>query len=388
MRTFVHSFKRQSSRAKLQLIVVVGFILFAIVFSQMLNYINERPAPAPAEERTLLVETVEVVPETLPLTIQATGTVRVRTRVNVVPEVGGRVIKVFEYFRDGGTFEAKQPLFHIEPKDYALSVRQLQANVKTAQTNLALEQAEAQAARVEWQSLNPGKPIPTLVARAPQLRQAEASVASAKAQLENAQLDLSRTTYTLPFAGRVITSDITEGQFLQAGQSYGEVYAKDALEIQVPVAERLLQWFDGSGHKATISTKRRGKELQLAGEIVRVSGALDQATRFAYLVVQPVSDAWQELVPGLFADVTLIGPTMPGLWRIPNDAVQEGSAVWVVTEENRLARQPLDILTVHDDYTLTQGNGSTLQLVKGRIEGVGEGVQVRTRDDIHDNKKP
>ena len=60
----------------------------------------------------------------------------------------------------------------------------MRRRLRQQKPRLELEQAEADAAREEWISLNPNKKVPTLVGREPQIAEAKAEVKSAEARLD------------------------------------------------------------------------------------------------------------------------------------------------------------------------------------------------------------
>lgn len=381
VRRLLYKIRNQPRKANIQLFLVLGFIIGAFTLSRLLSSITPDVQSENREERALLVESVTVKSEKLPLTVNSTGSVTVRNYVNVIPEVSGRVEWVHAQFRDGGTFDTNDTLFRIEQADYTYTAQRLQADVEATRTALKLEKAEAEAANDEWQALNPGKPIPPLVARVPQLERAHAALKSAKAQLAAAKLDVARTKFSFPFAGRVVTATVAEGQFVSTGQNYGQVYPADALEVRVPIPDRLLQWFGGENNKAEIHTRYRGKDVTLQGAITQISSTLDEQTRFAYLVIQPAGEGWKQLLPGVFADITLTGPEVENIWRIPNAALQENQRVWIIGDENRITAYFPEVLTIGDEFTLVRGNGETVQLISGMIEGASDGLKVRVKED-------
>lgn len=371
---------RIAFKAAVQLILVVAFLIAMVFISRSIGKSNQPIQQSDVKSEGMIVETISIAPIDEQLKITTTGTVQVRNNIDIITQVSGRVIAVNENFKDGGTFEANTVLFKIEPTDYNNNIRRLQAEVEKAQTGLALQEAEAISAIEEWQTLN-SIPAPDLVARKPQMDQAQAQLKSARAQLSNARLDLSRTKFELPFSGRVVRSNVEVGQYVQAGQSYGTLYARDSLEISVPVQDSLLQWFNPGTSQAIIQTRYRGVDIQMQGDIARVSGELDSETRFASLIVIPKDDEWIKLIPGVFVDVTLVGPVIEKLWRVPNDVLQEGQKIWAVDQNDLLQKIEPQILNIGENETLILSKGQSARLVKGMIDGAADGIKVRVAGD-------
>ncbi len=370
----------KSWKANLQLIVVIAFLIGAFLISTMMG---GEPEEKISEQkiREPLVETIAVTPSSQNITFTKTGTVQVRSDISIVPQVSGRVISVSENLREGSVFEKNEPLFQIEKADYDNQLQMAKAEVSQSWAALELARADADAARAEWQGLNGDRPIPALVARKPQLNQANANLKAAKARVADAELGLKRTSYTYPFNGRVVESLIEEGQFLQAGQSYGRVYQKDALEILIPVEDSILQWVKPNETNANIKTMYRGQLQNIPAKIERIGGELNTQTRFANLIAVPLGNEWEKLLPGTFVEITIEGPRIDNIMNIPNEAIQGQNGVWIVKDDNIVTYKELDILSTEPEYTLANAGAKTITLIKGLVKGVDEGMKIRRAKD-------
>lgn len=367
-------------RAHLQLLVVLVFITAAFTLSQLIGK-GDRTMPQPEKSRPVLVLAATVKPQMRPVIFSRTGTVEVNGQINIVPQVSGRIVAVHDNFNDGSVFNADTVLFNIESADFQNQVDIAAAEVERAETSLALQIAEREAAIADWKSLNPDKPPPPLVAKEPQLRQARAALKAAKARLANAKLDLSRTAVSYPFPGRVIDTNIEIGQYVQAGQSYGTAYPGNSLEIKVPVEDRVLRFIDPDKTQVIIKTSYQGEELELHGRIDRIGSELDRQTRFVNLIITPRGDNWDKLLPGVFVTVELIGKEITDLWELPNDVIQGKNGVWIISDDNTLRFYEPEILSVRGDITLARGNGRKERLVKGLLKGASNGMKVRVSEE-------
>ena len=223
------------------------------------------------------------------------------------------------------------------------------------------------------------------MARKPQLEQAKANLKAANAQLEKAELDLKRATYTLPYDGRVIETDIEIGQYVQAGQSYGTLYSRDAVQVRVPLEDRLLEYLNKDDATAIITTSYSGQDITLQGKIERIGGQVDENTRFVDVIIIPVGENWEKILPNLFAEVELIGQEMGNLWQLPNNTLQGTQQVWIVQNDQTLRSYTPQILSIGEEYTLAIGNGEAVTLVEGLLKGAGDGMKVRLVDRAKEN---
>lgn len=362
----------------IQLGLVLIFIIGSIALSKLLKSSYERPGQNEAIDRILVVETVKVFPQDYRITFDTTGVVRARNQINIVPQVSGRIIHVHESFFEGGSFHKDDVLFEIEPRDYQLDVKRLDAEVARASTALELAAAESEAAHAEWKQLNGDEDVPSLVARKPQLAEAKANLQAALAQLEDANLNLERTKYSLPFSGRVISSNVAIGQYVMAGQSYGVVFDSGSLEVSASLVDQQLEWLlNAQDLDINIIVTFMGKRRHFPGELKRTASSLDVGTRFA-TVYFSFKDEVIELLPGVFAEITIKGTEMQGVTLIPSTALQSQGVVWRVATGQVLEMWSPQIVYMDDDVIAVTGLDTETEVVISRISGATDGMQITT----------
>lgn len=332
----------------------IGLIVAVIAVAIGINMLLSRSASGPgfvAQGRPdVAVEVIRPTVGVAPIVIEETGTVQVRAYVNLSPQVGGRVVEVSDNLAAGGTFNAGDVLFRIDPADYEFAYEQARANVLSAESALELELAEAETAVREWELVNPGEEVPALVARTPQIRQARAALTSAEALLRDAETNLRRVEYSLPFEGRVVATSVVEGQTLAANQSYGQVYRLSALEVAVPLSVESLALLEPAvGRAARISIGSIGQVV--AGKVVRQEAELDAQTRFATLIIG--FDDTHALLPGAFVAAEIAGGMAERTMALPAVAIGNGGKVWVV-EDGLLAERVLDVVSESDDEVIVR----------------------------------
>lgn len=269
--------------------------------------------------------------------VEATGTINVRNYIELIPEVSGRIVMVSRALRAGGSFAAGEVLIGIDESDFRLAVDQANAEVVGAASNLLLQQTEGEVASRNYALLHPGEPVPALVAREPQIGQAQAQLMSAEARASAAKLDLSRTQMTMPFAGKVTSSAAEVGQMLSRGQSFGRVFALDSLEVTVPLGQDELQnLLPVEGREALVYVGRGVTKdaIGYSAMVERVAAELDERTRFSKLYLRFKGNP--NVSPGTFIDVKVIGPTVNESFEIPEAAEQGGGSIWIVLG-NKLA---------------------------------------------------
>lgn len=312
-----------------QILVIAALVLLAFLFARSRG--GDPPPVFTAgrvEAPPPLVRVVAPVVSATPLRVEATGSVGVRNYVALTPQVGGRVVSLSPSLKSGGAFDAGETLLVIDRRDFELANDQAQADMATAAADLMLREAESDAAKANYALLHPQTEAPPLVAKAPQIAQARARLDAARARAGVAALELQRTAFALPFAGRVKESTAEVGQVLARGQPFGQAFALDALEVAAAVSAEDLARLDGAAGRSAVV---RSGEGAFAAQVDRVSAELDSRSRFATLYLTfAENDALP--TPGTFVDVVIDGPRLADTFVLPEAAEQIGGAVWLVAD--------------------------------------------------------
>ena len=389
---------RQFAGRHRQMFISLCIILAAVLAAYILKISRRPPERVEQLVRPPLVEVMQAKVDDIPMVVHGYGTVKPKVDVQVVPQVSGRIVFVNPQFEAGGFIDANQVLVKIDPRDYELAVQQANAFVAEAQVKLDMEKAEAQVARQEWEELNPNtEPASALVLREPQIRQAKAQLESAKARLAVARLNLERTEVWLPVDVLVVSESVDLGQYVVTGQTIGVAYGIDSVEIEVPLEDSELEWFDFPNsdvsfndnvpsNKSTIAEVRAdfaGANHTWIGYVRRTTGQVDKTSRLVIIVIEvpepfKASNGRPSLLPGTFVEVSIKGSILKNAVAVPRDAVREGNKVWIV-ENGLLHIQTLDIARSDQDFVyVTSGLDDEATIVLSSLDMATENMKVRT----------
>jgi len=353
---------------------------------------EELPPPAPA------VRTLRVKTERVSLRVTSQGRVRPRTRTQLVARVPGQIMRLSESMANGAFFKSGDVLMEIDDSDLVVAVARAKARLATTKRALAFEENEAKVAVEEWKRRFSTAPDP-LAAHIPQLAEARANVAAAEAELEKAELDLTRAKITAPYDGRVSRRSVDLGQYVMPGTPLADIHAIDYVEVRLPILDASLALLDlprdfGASNNLTLacdvllSADFAGEHRSWHGTVVRVEGEIDARTHMVYLVAE-VKDPYgvkaaSDRVPlpvGLFVDAEIIGRDRQGVIILPNAALLPGDRVRVVTPENRLVERGVEILQKRRDTVLVaSGLSSGERVCLTPIETFVPDMKVRPLD--------
>jgi len=385
------SLKRRVLRIALPVIIVLlGVALMAAFLAK-----RKEPRKEIAEDPGTLVQVFSVHRHDWQVTVSATGTVQAAQEISVIPQVSGEVLYVSPSMVAGGFFRKDDVLLKIDDTDYKLALEQAKAAEAKAELDLATMESWARVARDEWERIrqdDEDSPNP-LVVYEPQLKNAQAELASAKSAIRQAELNLARTEIRAPFNCRVRSEKIDLGQYVRAGDSIAVIAGTDSAEVIVPLPFEELQWLSvpssGSQQKGSLALVQmdiNGTARTWQGKIVRSTGEADAKSRMVKIVIE-VQDPYgragnlpdrKALLSGTFVDVSLKGKTLHDVFTIPRTALHNNSTVWILDEKSLLRTRTVQIIRYERENVLVQdGLHDGDQIILTNLSGAADGMKLR-----------
>ena len=262
-----------------------------------------------------------------------------------------------------------QDALAIEEESLNLAERELQRLRKLRASSAVTESEYEQTSRNVLSQQQSVQSLRSSLNVLPSQRQAlAASLDARKAAMGQVQLDLEHTTLKTPFDCRLSDVSLGNGQFVAAGQSLFDAYGSAVTEVeaQMPIDQvrKLLTPGDGPVDfsieamrsvraifdvEAIVRLRTGDFVVQWDGRFDRVREELDLQTRTLRVVIavdrpyeNVIPGKRPPLAPGMFCEVELRGPPRSDKVVVPRASVRNG-AVYLVNEENRLERRPVEV---------------------------------------------
>lgn len=360
--TYIPTVEKKSGllRKLLMIFIPIAIVVGFIVLTSIIIAMNKKPEEKKRAFNTLAVIADYAVIDDVQLSVTTQGEARPRTEIDLVPEVGGKVVYVSPNFIEGGIIRKGETLFRIEDSDYKINVIRAQASIAQAEQVLIREKAEGEIARVDYEELGRGE-ASALALRKPQQAQAEASLLAARAELEAAQLQLKRTAVRAPFDGRVRTKSSDIGQFVSPGRNLGRIFSTDIVEVRLPLTDSDLSKMDlpiayvakdrASAPNVVLSATIAGKTRRWSGKIMRTDSTYDTQTRALFAIAEVfdpygagASENGIPLPPGLFVDAAIKGKTFESVIVLPRDGLRPDDEVYVVDDKGQVDIRVAEVL--------------------------------------------
>lgn len=340
-----------------------------------------------------LVETAVAERGTFRPRLEVLGRVEPARDVELASRVGGHVVAIERGFVPGGIVRAGDPLLRVDPVDYENVVATRESEVQEVEAELAIERGRQRVAEQEFELL--GEEIDAtdrgLVLREPQIASVRARLAAARAALRQAQLDLERATVRAPFDAQVLERAVNVGSQVAPGQMLGRLVGVEEYWIVASVPLRDVRWLrfaegDETGAHVRVRHSSAWAPGQTReGELARLIGTVDQATRLARVLVTVTDPLARSLDgPPLILDtivrVEIEGRALEDVVRIERRHLRQGDTVWVM-EDGALSLRDAQVVFRDAEYAyLSGGVGAGEHVVTTSLATVTDGLPLRRVD--------
>ena len=341
-------------------------------------------AGGPAE-----VGVVAVKQQRVAITSELSGRTAASVIAEIRPQIGGIVQR--RLFAEGGEVKAGEVLYQIDPAVY-------QANSDSAKAGLAKALANQETLRLKvdrYKSLLASKMISQQAfddANA-SFQQAQADIATGKAAVELARINLAYTRVQSPISGRIGKSTVTQGALVTASQptALATVQQLDPINVDVTQSStemmRMRRALAGGVLKSAGTDQARvklllddGSTYPLEGKLTFSEATVDPGTGSVTLrAVFPNPN--RELLPGMYVRAIVEEGVMEDAIVVPQQGVThdpKGDAVaMVVNAEGKVEQRIVKTeRAIGDKWLVSDGLKAGDQLIVEGLQKARPGAPV------------
>lgn len=300
-----------------------------------------------------MVKVVEVQPATTPLPILFAGRITGLREIEVRARVGGILLE--RTYREGAVVNAGDVLFKLDPEPYRIALDRAKAQLVSAQAVLTQTKGDWERVAKLFGQRNVSARERDK-ARA-DYNSAQADVAAAMAEVEQAEVNLGYTTVTAPIGGTTGVSSQSEGSLV------GTTVETSLLTRITQVDPVYVNFFSSGDETTTLRAKLdSGRVKMVSGDALNVQVTLDNGKPYGHVgrldftdnvidqttgtvrLRATVPNPDHQLLPGQFVRVLLDGLVIPGAMVIPQRAVlqtPQGAIVYLVGADNVAEARPI-----------------------------------------------
>lgn len=285
------------------------------------------------------------------------GYLKAATRADVVGEVSGRLLS--RNFEPGAYVHKGQVLFTIESTTYRDAVTEAQASLQSAQSQheyysaqtVAMEKAFAQQAVSKMELLQSQQ----------SLKQADASIRTARAQLENASTMLAKCTVRAPISGYISQNTLSVGNYINGEgnpQTLATIYDNSLFDAIFSIEDsqygKLLGEQNGSGaalYKSMPLSFSSPLPHSYTADLYYEAPSVNESTGSLQLTGH-VRNIDNELKDGMYVTVSLPYGTNPKAVMVKDASLstdQLGKYLYVVNDSDKVVYTPVTVGPLYHD---------------------------------------
>lgn len=371
-------------RVWLLLVLLVASIA-AYFFINPLNSDTAQKTDGKPDKKGKGISSVTAEPVTLadvPVYLNGLGTVTALRTVTVKSRVDGELLNV--HYKEGAMVQAGDLLADIDPRNFQIQL--MQAEGQLLRDEALLNNARLDADRYKTLLAQDSIAAQQVATQESLVKQYQGTVATDKAVVANAKLQLSYTKITAPISGRLGLRLVDQGNIIKASDTTGLAVITQIQPIAVvfTLPEDALPAVMPSlntGKPLTVEAFDRGGKNKLAtGQLLAVDNQIDPSTGTVKLKSQ-FANTDGALFVNQFVNVRMLMDTLHSVTIIPSSAVQngeKGSFVYVLKDDDTVTVRLVKLGVVQgENVAVLEGLKAQELVVIDGTDKLREGAKVK-----------
>ncbi len=377
-------------------VMVIMLAFYGLKRVQAQNTSAGKEAQFSKANTAIPVRAALVLVKPMPIWIRALGTVTPRKYVNVMPRVSGLLLSVD--YQEGQPVRAGQLLATIDPKPFRIQVEQARAQLQ--RDHAQLDGAKGDLKRYEVLQVQDSIARQQVDDQRALVKQLAGTVATDKAALDNANLQLSYTRITAPISGIAGLRQVDAGNMVNTNGSIGgsagnTASATSSLVPIVTIAQvqpiqvtfsipqtDLPQILDRLRQGASLEVQawnQRNSQSLATGKLVAVDNQINTSTGTVALRAE-FANPGMVLFPNQFVNVQLLVNTVAHAVVIPSAAIAigaPGSYVYVIGSDDKVTLRKVDAgASENDETVILKGLKPGERVVTDGLDRLKDGAKV------------
>jgi membrane fusion protein (multidrug efflux system) len=333
----VHLIWRILPRLPLLGMIVLIIILFGAISKKKESIASDKAAAVSQERPPVNTVLYAFSPTEIRDKINLPGNIEPWTRLELMAKVGGAITEVLVI--EGDEVKEGDVLARIEANDYRIRLQRAKAGYKLAKANFQRDK------KVYAKGV-----IPTA-----ELDAKETAMETAKADLDNAELQLSRCEITAPINGVIRRLDAKVGLLLSIADPVAEILKIDKVKAVIGIPESDISAVSKL-NEVEITIKSLDN-LVIMGKKHFLSSSPDTAARL-YRMELELDNPSRSILPGMFVRAEVVKKSIPNAITIPfYSVISRNNEQYVFVEENGAAQKRVVELGIMESWLVEVKSG-------------------------------
>lgn len=286
------------------------------------------------------------------------GVVTAGEEIDLSAESSGKIMSIAPEFEPGSMIKKGHLLVKVDTLDLEADLIIAQSRIAQAEAVLAQEQARADQALLNWEEIGYEEAPTALVLRKPQLKQAQASLDSAIAQVEKIEREIARASVVAPFDCIIAERTVSVGEIVNRGKALGRLIGSDYVTTTLPVSEQdrtfLPTQLDGTIVDFVHPLSSSGHHWQ--GILTHIIPEVNSSTKLPHIAARinaPFSpQTTHSLQIGQPLLASIHGRILEDVYVVPKSALRSPDEIHIMDEDNTLQLHKITPILTDQDHII------------------------------------
>ena len=391
-------------------IFVIAPIILAIVVLVVLVKIKEDP-----KKHTLKsyknAQVIQVKKQDVNLIINSFGTTSSKVDLNIISAVSGDITYINPKLENGNEIAKGELLIQIDPKEYGLNIKNLEAEIlkvgsniqelkseiEITKTLLEIENKRLDIEKVDLQRykdtkkfisaqtlakyenivlsrqssiINLSSKLKTLPLK---IKAHEANIKALNAKKDIVKISLNDCSIKMPIDGIIYDKAIEKAEYITKGKMLLKVYDKNNMEIEVDIPISKLKKFKNPNIIKDVDAQFFSSSLNryYKANFSRTGAGIDEKIRTLKLVFT----LNEPILKGLFLDVKILAQELKDVISIPKELYHDG--IVYLADAEKLNLKKVNILYEDRDFYVIDGVKEGDNIITTNLKAAVQGRDIK-----------
>ena len=346
------------SRKAIAFIIVPILLVGGYFTMNSLADMKELPPqrPKPVAKNYVKVQTVAY--SKMPVEVEAFGRLSSLQQINVIPEVGGKLLRGQVSLKEGATFKRGQILIKIDDAEEKLTLQSRKSNFLSLLASILPDlKTDFEASFDQWQtyfnSIDLEKPLPEIPAETGlkvKTYLASKGVLTDYYSVKSLEETLKKHTIYAPYTGTVQSVNLEVGSVVSPGAVIASIIRTDRLELKVPIQKQDIDYVT-LGETVKVIQEETAKSW--LGKVVRRAPFIDPNNQSVNVYIA-VDNTYGDLYDGLYLKAAISGKYVEQGMLVERNVIRNKNEVFVV-QDSLLEMKKIQIAKITSNDAIIHG---------------------------------
>ncbi|MFN3194515.1 MAG: efflux RND transporter periplasmic adaptor subunit [Chlorobiota bacterium] len=363
------------------LVIIISAAIIILGAAIAYYLISNKPQPQPPKKlETVRYATMdEVNYAEYDVSINTTGSVRAKNKLDIYSEVQGIYSPSGKEFREGVRFSKGEPMIVIDKREAELTLKTQKSELMNAIASLMADiKVDFPESFDKWNNYLSKFDIEKSVEELPKPSSDKEkyfltvrNIYKLYFNIKNQEVRLSKHIITAPYTGTVAMSSIEPGALVRPGAKLGEFSGLNLFEVSLAIRAEDLKYI-----KVGSSVDIIHEDNKLSGKVVRISNRIDPTTQSvnAYVSVSSI-----ELKDGMYVSGEISGNKVTDVYKLPRKALIDNREVYTVVD-GKLDKEEIELIYLGKNNAYIRGLAAGTIVIAEPMANVKLGTKIKRNE--------